>query len=86
MVVTEELYEKKRRALAKARREKSKKQMKARHDRTWDAITRLPTFKSCNCGLRKGMTLADLRELGAGCTNPRYVCPVLDSYRRKLEH
>jgi hypothetical protein len=38
----------------------------------------------CSCDLHPGMTVDDLRGLGAGCTDPVGTCPVLDRVRRRL--
>lgn len=67
-------------ALAKAREVRVSRS----DERVWEAIERILTTQTCNCDLRPGMKADDLRELGAGCTAPRYVCPVLDAYRRRL--
>lgn len=40
---------------------------------------------SCKCDLRAGMTLDDIRGLGAGCTDPLWCCPRLDAVRRRTE-
>jgi hypothetical protein len=40
----------------------------------------------CRCGLRRGMSLDELRALNGGCTDPNWCCPVLDTYRRLLEN
>lgn len=56
--------------------------------RIWDEVQSASQAHDCSCPLRKGMTYDELRKLGGGCTdtndNPggRYVCPVLDKYRR----
>lgn len=41
---------------------------------------------TCHCELRKGMDWDDLLELKEGCTHRlhRYICPVLDFYRRAV--
>lgn len=41
-------------------------------------------FPLCRCDLRPGMDNDALRELGAGCTHPRYVCSRLDAVRRRV--
>ena len=56
--------------------------------RIWDDVERARAAHKCSCRIRKGMTYDDLRRLGGGCTDVpgheggRYVCPVLDKYRR----
>lgn len=53
-------------------------------ERMWDAIQDTRTMNvKCRCELRKGMTREDVRGLGAGCT-VFYVCPRLDSVRRRM--
>lgn len=71
--------------LAKARAARSRKAQERRAVVAWASVGPLLKANPCRCGLRHGMTLADLRKLGAGCTAPRYVCPNLDAYRRILE-
>lgn len=39
----------------------------------------------CNCRIKTNMTYADLRKMGAGCTDPMWCCPVLDRVRREME-
>jgi hypothetical protein len=48
----------------------------------WRDVKRHPDYSRCKCGLRGGMTKDDLLPLGAGCTAPNFICPVLDRYRR----
>jgi hypothetical protein len=50
----------------------------------WDEVLQLKETVPCRCDLRPGMSREDLQPLGAGCTDPWYCCPVLDSYRRKV--
>lgn len=38
----------------------------------------------CSCSITPDMTVQDLAALGAGCTDPLWVCPVLDRIRRRL--
>jgi hypothetical protein len=79
-------------ALAKKRSANAKKAAKkaaaTRHaqkaDRIWPEIKRVQEEQRCHCDLKKGMTLADLRKLNAGCTAPQWVCPVLIKYRALL--
>lgn len=71
---------------------KQQKAAKARADnaaqRIWNEVQNARKARKCSCRIRKGMTYDDLRKLGGGCTdtafnpNGRYVCPVLDKYRR----
>lgn len=51
--------------------------------RLWDDMKTLIREHRCLCGLRQGMSLKDLRQLNAGCTSPKWVCPALDAYRRR---
>jgi predicted methyltransferase len=45
-----------------------------------------PRARTCRCGLRPGMTVADLSALGEGCTHRSqgYICPTLDAVRRRM--
>lgn len=39
---------------------------------------------ACSCVVTKpGITAEEIRDLGAGCTDPNYVCPALDAVRRR---
>lgn len=40
--------------------------------------------EACSCDLHAGMTVDELRGLGAGCCDPLFVCPVLDRVRRRV--
>ena len=44
-----------------------------------------PRAKECRCGLTPRTTRQQLTLLGAGCTAGRWVCPVLDTIRRRLD-
>lgn len=44
-----------------------------------------PRAKGCRCGITTRTTRAQLWALGAGCTAGRWVCPVLDTIRRRLD-
>lgn len=56
----------------------------ARDASVWESVSASIERNHCKCGLRKGMAQEELLLLGAGCTNPNYVCPALDTYRRLL--
>lgn len=67
------------RAAAKASRARSKQHARE----VWAQVKRHPHYPRCSCGLRPGMDAGALLELGAGCApGGRYICPVLDKYRR----
>lgn len=40
--------------------------------------------QSCRCELRATMTRGELEGLGAGCTDPHFVCPRLNTVRRRM--
>jgi hypothetical protein len=44
-----------------------------------------PRARECRCGLTPRITREQLAALGAGCTAGRWVCPVLDTVRRRLD-
>lgn len=48
-----------------------------------DALAATATPR-CRCNLTADLTRDDLRALGAGCSSPHYVCPRLDTIRRRL--
>lgn len=64
---------------------KTQKKLRKSSSKVFDEIKKQPGFNQCKCGLEPNMSLVDLRRLDAGCTSPQYVCPYLDSYRRRLE-
>lgn len=43
-----------------------------------------PRAARCACGITPRMSIAELMELGSGCTGGMYVCPTLDAIRRQL--
>lgn len=54
-----------------------------------DIVTTRMRFSSCKCegrGLYHGMTVEQLIRLGAGCTDPLWVCPRLVALRRMYGH
>lgn len=65
-------------------------------ERVWEDVSKKKAEFGCSCRLRKGMDRADLAKLGGGCTDTpargfrgheqggRFVCPVLDLYRRSV--
>lgn len=57
----------------------------ATFEAAWEAVQAHPDFKNCECGLEYGMTAVELKSLGAGCTAPRWVCPVLIAYRNRVK-
>lgn len=69
-------------ALQLAREAKARKRV----ERIWAHIEemRAELFPRCSCDLRPGMTHDELLKLGSGCTAGRWVCPVLDAYRRAV--
>lgn len=60
----------------------------AAQNRIWAEVQRKQeaSWPVCTCELRRGMTWDDLLELEEGCTHRlhRYICPVLDFYRRSV--
>lgn len=62
--------------VAPVERPKPKKSGKGSHmrsrteDAIWGIIYPLVQQRNCKCQLRKGMTLEELKALGAGCTDP----------------
>lgn len=50
----------------------------------WDEVCVIRKRTSCTCYLRKGMDADGLRDLGAGCRGPHYVCAALDLMRRLI--
>ena len=50
----------------------------------WKTVSRSKQVHGCTCDLKPGQSREDLRTLGHGCTNGRYICPTLDTYRRLL--
>jgi hypothetical protein len=42
--------------------------------------------KQCRCGITTRTTWAEIRALGEGCTGDRWICPVLDTVRRRMGH
>lgn len=64
--------------------------------RVWEDVEKKKAAFGCSCALRKGMSYEDLRPLRGGCTDTptrsfagkssggRFVCPVLDLYRRSV--
>jgi hypothetical protein len=73
-------------ALAKGRAARAKKAAEEVSELIWPWVSKRVQRDKCNCGLQSGMTLDELRPLGAGCTSPNYVCPALDAYRRLLKN
>lgn len=60
---------------------RARKQRDALQDAIRDTRERWPR---CRCQLRGIRTIDELQALGAGCTAPGYVCPRLDTIRRRL--
>lgn len=64
--------------------------------RVWEDVSKKQEVFGCECDLHEGMTRDELAPLGGGCTDTpergfagdvaggRYVCPVLDLYRRSV--
>lgn len=63
--------------LSEARRARTQRA----RDRIWDEVLATKKLYNCSCPLRKGMTFEDLSKIRT-CTEPRYICPVTDKYRR----
>ena len=70
-------------AIERARAAKAKTNARRRADVIRDELAR-PRAKQCRCPITPASTLEQLRELGAGCTAGRWVCPTLDAIRRRL--
>lgn len=68
-------------ALAKARDAKQRKTVEKRQEKI-AAILR--DSERCYCGIYPGISDEELRDMGAGCTHPRWVCPTLDAVRRAV--
>lgn len=76
------------RQLERARKEAARKRAKESQGKLADIIRdelAKPRAKGCRCGLTPRTTRAQLAALGAGCTAGRWVCPVLDTVRRRLD-
>lgn len=71
------------RSLQKAQRAAARARDRDWHRRLRDALRAHPRA-DCRCELRASMSRSDLRELGAGCTEPAFVCPRVDAVRRVL--
>lgn len=59
----------KRKALAKARKVRMDNAHKRNAEIIWHEMAPRIKASACRCGLKKGMTLDQLREFGAGCTS-----------------
>lgn len=82
--------------LEKARIARTKAARKRKWDDIWPGIQRIVKATDCTCGLKKGMTDKQIKDLGGGCTDTlersfiagngqgRWVCPALDQLRRLL--
>jgi hypothetical protein len=57
-------------ALEKARAARKANSHEKVANRIWTILEPRIQSSGCRCGLRKGMTLEELRVLGAGCTDP----------------
>jgi hypothetical protein len=71
------------RAIKRAHAAKAKAAARRRADVISDELAR-PRAKECSCPITPESTLEQLRALGAGCTAGRWVCPTLDTIRRRL--
>lgn len=60
---------KKRKALEKARKVRMENAHKRNAELIWHEMAPRLKASSCRCGLKKGMNLEQLRELGGGCTD-----------------
>jgi hypothetical protein len=70
-------------AIERARAANAKTNARRRADVIRDELAR-PRAKHCRCPITPRSRLEQLRELGAGCTAGRWVCPTLDAVRRRL--
>jgi len=76
------------RQLERARKEATRKREREAQSKLATIIREemaKPRAKECRCGLTTRTTRAQLAALGAGCTAGRWVCPVLDTVRRRLD-
>jgi hypothetical protein len=76
------------RQLARARKEAARKRQKESQGKLATIIREelaKPRARHCRCGLTPRTTRAQLAALGAGCTAGRWICPVLDAIRRRLD-
>lgn len=72
------------RTLEKARREAARRrEREARSTRAEIIREEKARRPDCRCPITVYSTPAQLRELGAGCTSGRWVCPCLDAIRRR---
>jgi hypothetical protein len=70
-------------AIERARAAKAKATARRRAAVIRDELA-CPRAKDCRCPITPQSTIEQLRELGAGCTAGRWVCPTLDAVRRRL--
>lgn len=79
----QEAVQAERRAREQLRRVRRAQRAKAsKHTaEVWAKVKAARRQHRCSCELHRGMTLAELNQLD-GCCTPRWVCPVLDLYRR----
>jgi hypothetical protein len=82
----EQIAQKRHKNLEAARAARSAKAKEKNDNIIWAYLETRLNSSTCKCGLKKGMTLEDLRPLGCGCTAPNYVCRILDAYRRLLQN
>ncbi len=71
------------RALERARVRKLKNTKRRRAESIREELAK-PRARECRCVITPQSTNEELRELGAGCTAGRWVCPTLDAIRRRL--
>lgn len=76
------------RQLERARKEAARQRDKAAQGKLAQIIREVlaqPRARECRCGITPRMTRAQIDALGAGCTAGRWVCPVLDTIRRRAD-
>jgi hypothetical protein len=76
------------RQLTRARKEADRKREKEAGTKLAGIIREelaRPRARACRCGITSRTTRAELQALGAGCTTGRWVCPVLDTIRRRMD-
>lgn len=56
----------------------------AARERVWSEVKRIADREHCKCRLREDMEADELRAM-TGCRWPRYICPALDAYRRRVK-
>lgn len=58
---------------------------KKAEQRIWDDVLVVKAdYPGCTCKIKKGMDWEALSKLAPTCTEPNFVCPVVDKYRREI--